>query len=145
MMQPCPMGALNPPSAMMFEMGAERLHLSNEQVDKLKTLVINAEQTLRPLREKCRETTDALRAGLFAPDKDANALRGLADNAEKAEAAVIAAELDVWVKVKTTLNPEQLKMLQEMMGRGRGPMPMMPPPNGTQPPVPPGPRPPAGN
>ena len=137
-MQPCAANALNLPQPMLFGMAADRLKLSNEQVDKLKTMVITAEQALRPLRDKSREATDALRAGVFDPGKDAQALRELADKAEKAEAAVISAQLDAWVKLKAELKPEQLAIMQDIMGRGRGgPMPMMIPPNNNPPPAPP--------
>ena len=136
-MQPCAANALNLPQPMLFGMAADRLKLSNEQVDKLKTMVITAEQALRPLRDKSREAPDALRAGVFDPGKDAQALRELADKAEKAEATVISAQLDAWAKLKAELKAEQLNTLQEMMGRGRGPMPMMPPPNGPPPIAPP--------
>lgn len=135
-MMACPASALMPPPVMMIEMASERLQLTNEQVNKLKTLLGNADQTLRPLRDKSREATEALRGAVFAPDKDAKALQELAGNAEKAEAAVTSAEVDIWTQVKSILKPEQLKMMQEMMGRGPGrQMPMMPPPGGPQPPA----------
>lgn len=116
----CPAMALNLPPAMMIDRAGEMLQLTDEQKTNLKSALDKGEQTLRPLRDKSNAATGALRDGALSATCDATKLKSLASDAEKAESAVLNAELDAWTQLKGILTAEQLGKMRDMMSR-RGP------------------------
>ena len=118
-MTPCPATALAPPPAGFVDR-AEPLQLTDDQKTKLKDILAKGEETLMPLRQKAGEASRTLRQALFAPEFDAQKVAQLAAEAEKAETAIIKAEIDVWAKIRGVLTADQVTKLQDMMGRMGG-------------------------
>jgi Spy/CpxP family protein refolding chaperone len=138
----CVCAILMVPPPEMIENAAARLGLTDEQKKQLTAVLQAAMPKMEPLRVQAAKSMAALRLALFS-DKD---LAAALDAANKAEAAVAAAELEVWLKIRPILGAEGLKQLGEAMGRtgrrGPGPggpegPPMAPPPPGAPPPLPP--------
>lgn len=137
----CVCATLMVPPPEMIQFAATRLTLTDDQKSKLTAVLEAAKPKLEPLRGKAGESMAALRKALFS-DKDAAAVKEAVDAASKAEAAVSAAELDVWLQIRPILSADQLKMLGEAMGRTGRPMRPAPggpggPPQGDPPPPPP--------
>ena len=115
----CPAMALAPPPAMVFER-ADALQLTDDQKTKLKDSLAKGEETLQPLRQKAMEATRALREALFAASFDAAKVSELAASAEKADAAIVKAEVETWTQIRSILTADQVTKLQELMGRRMG-------------------------
>jgi Spy/CpxP family protein refolding chaperone len=111
----CPAMAIMPPSAMMLER-MDTLQLTDEQKTNLQTIAEKSDQTLLPLRQKAQQAAQALRTAVVSASYDEVKVAKLVADAQKAEAAVITAELQVWSQVRPVLTPEQLTALQTMGG-----------------------------
>ena len=143
----CPAMALALPQATFFERNTEQLGITQEQLGKLKDVIAKSDEALRPLLQKSGDAIQALRAGAFAPQYDAEKVKGLAAAAEKAEADVVTARLAAWAKVREVLTADQVTKLRDLMasrrgfGGGTGPAPgapgAPPPSNGPAPAPPP--------
>ena len=116
----CPAMALMPPQSMVIDR-AEALQLSEEQKEKLKTILTRSEDILRPLRQKAAESSRVLREAVLAPNYDERRVAQLASDAQKAEAAIVTAEIQTWTQIRAVLTPDQVSRLQEPMGRRMGP------------------------
>ncbi len=135
----CPAMALMPPQPMLIDR-AESLNLPAETKDKLKAVLTKGEETLQPLRQKAQEASSALRTALLADEFSEAKVKQLAADAEKAEQAVVDAELGVWRDVRGALSADQVKALRELLtggmrrapggagGPGPGPAPQPGPP-----------------
>lgn len=148
-MMSCPAMAVAPPPAGLVAR-AEALQLSDDQKTKLKDILAKSEETLIPLRQKAAEASRALRQAVFAPEFDAQKVKQLATDAEKAEAAIVSAEIETWAQIRGVLAADQLTKLQELTGLRMGPglggggrrggpggQPAPPPPPAEAPPPPP--------
>jgi len=120
--QTCPLSAFQLPPAAMFRYISQKLQLSEDQSKKLLDIVTKSEQTLTPLRAKAQEAINKLQAALVAEQYDAANVQVLAQNAQRAEAAIITAEIDTWTQIRSLLTAEQVKLFVEMI---QDPMKMM--------------------
>lgn len=120
--QGCPLAALQLPPASMFRFISQRLQLPEDQSTKLLDIITKSEQTLTPLRTKAQEAGAQLRAALVADTYDAANVQSLAQNAQRAEAAIVTAQINTWTKIRSLLTAEQAKLFTEMI---QNPMRMM--------------------
>ena len=135
----CPAMAVMPPHTGMLDRMADALQLTDDQITKLKETMTKNDETVRPLVQKSADASKALRAALLASDYNAQTVKDLAAKAEKAEADVIAASIEVWTQIRSILTKDQAAALQEAMNMPRqGPGPAGPPPGGPGVPPPPG-------
>ena len=142
-MSQCPRTVIMLPPVQFFDIAGDRLQLTADQKQKIKDIMDKATQASRPLVEKSAQANDALKTALFTPGKDAASIQSLANDAEKAEDAIISADLDTWNQIKSVLTADQLPKLRDMMTMG--PRNMAPPmarlrvapPAGAPPPAPP--------
>lgn len=111
----CPAMAVMPPQAPMLDRIADALQLTEDQVAKLKDILTNGDATIRPLMQTAAEASKALHAAVLASNYDEQKVKDLAVKAEKAEAAVVDASIDVWAQIRTILKADQIKALQETM------------------------------
>jgi len=135
----CPAMALMPPTPLFAHL-ASVLQITDEQKEKLNTARNKFDEAQRPLRDKCLEATKALRDAMLADEHDAKKTQDLAAAAEKAEAALLAAEIDTWGQIRSILTSAQLAKLRELLS---GPIRQPPggPPARPEPPPPSGPAP----
>jgi len=114
-MMSCPAAALAPPQAMMLDRAAETLQLTDEQKGKLRDVTTKSEEAMRPILQKASEASLALRAAVLAPEYDAEKVKQLVTNAQRAEDQVINARLATWAQIRSVLTADQLAKLQEVM------------------------------
>jgi Spy/CpxP family protein refolding chaperone len=141
-MMSCPAMAVAPPSGMMLDRMASTLQLTDDQRTQIMDLIGKNDKTVRPLMQKAGEATKALHTALLAADFNAQTVKDLATRAEKAEADVVAANIDIWAQIRGVLTKDQAAGLQEALsGPPQGPGPGGPPPPGGPdgPPPPPAP------
>lgn len=125
--------AVAPPQSTMLDREAQMLGLTEEQVAQLKPILTNGEKTIKPLSQKAADASKALREAVLAKEFDNEKVKTLTAAAQKAELAVINAEIDEWSKIRPVLTADQIATLQKMGGQ-RPPMmggqggPMGPPP-----------------
>lgn len=130
MNRPCPVTATAPPGIGMLGHLAQALQLTDDQVTKIKDIVSQCDQSMRPLMQKVGDTCKALREALMAETLDAVQVKDLATKAEKAEADVVTANIDAWTKVRAVLTQDQLAKLAQTMAPPQGPPAGPPPPGG---------------
>jgi Spy/CpxP family protein refolding chaperone len=102
-------------------MWAERLHLSEEQRAQIEALWENDRQATRPLFEAARETHEAFREALEAPNPDPTAVGQAALAMRAADRKVRAAREAGLEAIKAILTPEQRERLEQGRERGFGP------------------------
>lgn len=132
---PCPLAAVGVPQPGMLERMADMLQLSDDQMTKLQTVMAANGKIVQPLMQKSGEACKALHDAVLAAEYDAANVKALAVKAEKAEADVVAANIDVWTQVRAILTADQIAALQQAMnaphqGPGQGQGPGGPPPPG---------------
>jgi len=137
--------ALMPPSANMVDR-ASNLRLTDDQKASLKNILTTGGQTLAPLWQKACTAAQALRQAVVAPTYDRQNIGKLLADAQKAEATLVNAELQIWEQIRGVVPADQIANLEGMTGRGmgggfrRGPRagsPGGPPPNpDSEPPLP---------
>lgn len=116
----CPAAAVMPPPATIFETNAADLQLTTEQLTKLKDILSKSNDKTLPLMRKANEGAQAIRTALMASPYDAEKVKKLAADATKNEADLIAARLEAWTGIRTTLTADQITKLQELMAEQRG-------------------------
>jgi len=132
--------AVAPPQAVMLERLTASLELTDEQTTQLSDVVTAGDKTAKTLQAKATKATKALKTALIAASFDEKTVRDLASAAQKAEADIITASIDEWVKIRAILSDTQVTALQKAMtpttrgGRGQG----GPPPDGAGGPPPEG-------
>gem|GEM_PF-2908975 len=126
--------AVAPPPAAMIDSIADNLQLTSDQKTKLSAILTKADETLRPLRQKSGQTAIALRDAVLDSNYDAQKVAQLLADAQKADAAVITAEMQTWDQIRPVLSADQLNKLKAANGRRmggnrgqRGPAPGAPP------------------
>ncbi|MCE5323011.1 periplasmic heavy metal sensor [bacterium] len=127
-----------PPQANMIDRLAEQLDLTEDQVSSLKTVLTEGNTTVQSLQKTSSSAAQALRKALFASTYDADAVADAAAKAEKAEAAVVTASINVWVQIREVLTADQITALQSATTFSGGPggpggqgRPGGPPPDGS--------------
>ncbi len=105
---------LTPPAPQVLERLAEVVELTDTQAGKLEEIMKASNQKLQTLRQSAAKAVQALRDALVNPDIDTPKLKELAASAQKADTALSAAGLDIWIQVRSILNSEQLVALQRM-------------------------------
>lgn len=115
----CPAMTLTPPSARMLER-ADMLQLSDDQKTKLNDVLSKGDQTLAPLREAAGKASRALRTAVMGSEADAQKIAQLVADAQKTEAAIINAEIQIWGQIKSVLSAEQMTKLQELLASRAG-------------------------
>ncbi|MHB0997622.1 MAG: Spy/CpxP family protein refolding chaperone [Armatimonadota bacterium] len=132
----CPSMVVMVPPSFALDGMAQGLKLSASQKSKLKGILTKSEKSIQPLREKASKATQALRTALMATKYDANKVKSLAAAAEKAEAAIVSANISTWSQIRSVLTADQIKMMQAPMRpagmRGPGGGQFGPPPSGGQ-------------
>ncbi|HOM71587.1 MAG TPA: periplasmic heavy metal sensor [Armatimonadota bacterium] len=103
------------PQSSMFPYIGPYLGLEDGDLNKLKTILTNADKTLGPLRFKLWNANQALRDAVLADKYDANKVKELAAAAHKAEADLLNAEVEVWTQIRTIVNGESAKKLRNIM------------------------------
>jgi len=127
----CPAMAVTPPQSAMLERMADQLQLTDEQSTKLNEVITKNQQTMTTLSQKAAEATKALRTAVLASEFDVQKVKDLATAAEKAEAAVIAADIDEWAQIRSILTADQITTMREMTSKqGTRQAPSGPPPDG---------------
>ena len=111
----CPAMAVAPPQAAMLERFSESLELTDEQTTQLTEVMTKGDKTARTLQEKAVKATKALKTALLAADFDVVKVKELSTAAQKAEADLITASIDEWVKIRAILSDTQLTALQKAM------------------------------
>lgn len=111
---PSPITAIMPPVGIL-QHGAQALGLTEDQIAKLRDSAQKADEIIRPLMKTLGESCKALRDALAAPDFDAQNIGKLAATAEKDEAAVVAARIAEWARIRAILTADQIAKLQELM------------------------------
>ncbi|MDH7601877.1 MAG: periplasmic heavy metal sensor [Armatimonadota bacterium] len=144
----CATMAVAPPTAAMVDRMTD-LQLTEDQATRLKSILTESEKQLMSLRQKVADACRALREAVFAEQYDSAKVQALASEAQKAESAVLSAELQTWAQIRSVLTAEQVNKLQGPVGwrggprqggsRGAGGQPggfaaPPPPPGGPQPP-----------
>jgi Spy/CpxP family protein refolding chaperone len=140
-MMSCPAMAVAPPPPMMLDRMSNILQLTDDQRTQIMDLIGKSDKTVRPLMQKAGDATKALHMALLAADFNAQTVKDLAAMAERAEADVVGANIDVWAQIRGVLTKDQATGLQEALaGPPQGPGPGGPPPPGGPdgPPPPPG-------
>lgn len=146
----CAAMAIAPPGAALMDRLTTELELTDDQSVRLKAVLEDSDKKLATLREKAADANRALRQAVFAERFDSAKIQSLAAEAQKAEAAILNAEIQTWIQIRGILNSKQVSMLQDLLTRPFGrPMPGGPPgaggpPGSPQGPMPPGPPPPPG-
>lgn len=119
------------PPAQMFDQMATDLGLTADQVTELKSIATKNAEVTAPLMKTAADSARALREALLASDYDSDSVARLATATQKAETAVITANINAWTQVRAAITADQIKLLQEMMSRppagprpGPGPAPM---------------------
>jgi hypothetical protein len=148
-MMSCPAMAVVTPQGFMLDRAVGTLRLTEDQAIKLKAVTAKNDTTLRPLMEKAADASKALRTALLASDYDAKKVKELASAAEKAEAAVVTANIDGWASIRAALTADQFSKLKEAVsapspffgrpgqfGQPQGSGGFPPPPGGLQGPPP---------
>lgn len=114
-----PTAVCAPPSAMMFDRMGSTLNLTEDQKTKLTAALAKSEETLTPLRQKAAQAAQALRAAVVSATYDEAKVAQLVTDAQKADTAVLTAELQTWTQIRSILTAEQMKSLQTMGARNR--------------------------
>ncbi|MGQ9454850.1 MAG: periplasmic heavy metal sensor [Armatimonadota bacterium] len=122
----CAAMAIAPPSAAMMDRFAGLLE--DDQPARLKAVLEDSDKKLATLREKAADASRALRQAVFAEGFNLAEVQSLAAEAQKAEAAILNAEIQTWAQIRGILNSKQVGMLQDLLARPSGrPMPGGPP------------------
>lgn len=120
-----------PPRARAISHMASALRLSKDQTAKLTKITSANEKKIRSLEQAAANASKALRASLLGSKYNAKNSRALAAKAEKAEAALISADIDEWTQIHSILTAKQAAQLQKVMMSQRqglaGPPPGFPP------------------
>ncbi|MEN6356293.1 MAG: periplasmic heavy metal sensor [Armatimonadota bacterium] len=129
------MMAVMPPKADMIDRLTDKLSLTTDQAESLKTILTDGDSTIQSLTKTSAAASKALREAIFASTYDADAVAAAAAKAEKAEAAVVSESISVWAKVRGILTSDQITSLQSattFSGKPDGPGgPGGPPPDGS--------------
>jgi Spy/CpxP family protein refolding chaperone len=110
----------------MLDRLTESLELTDDQLTQLTEVMTKGDKTAKTLQEKAVKATKALRTALLAADFDVVKVKELSTAAQKAEADLITASIDEWVKIRAILSDTQLTAMQKAMtppargGRGQG-------------------------
>ncbi len=116
----CAMMASAPPPAVVWDALASMLGLTDEQVSKLKEISSKSEESISGLRKNAANAAEALRTALFASSYDAQKVAELSAAAQKAEAAVISANVNQWTQIRAILTTDQASSLKNAMATGMG-------------------------
>jgi Spy/CpxP family protein refolding chaperone len=122
----CAAMAIAPPPVAALDQTAD-LQLTEEQMARLKSILTESEKQLMSLRQKAADASQALRQAILAEKYDADKVKRLAAEAQKAESAVLESEIQTWAQIRQVLTAEQVNKLQGMFGRWGGPRPGGPP------------------
>ena len=133
--QGSPAMAVMPPPALLFDNPNNPLQLTDEQKTKLKDIMTQNDTAMPPLMKKLADACQPLRQSLTAATFDPQNVKSLATAAEKAEADVVNARIDVWTKIRGVLTADQITKLQTIMAQPRGPGGRMGPGGGPVPPA----------
>ncbi|MEN6372926.1 MAG: periplasmic heavy metal sensor [Armatimonadota bacterium] len=129
-MMACPQAAVMTPHAGMIDRMAGTLKLTKTQTAKLKKIAADGDKTLQPLQSSSEKSCKALRSAMLASKYNAGNVKSLAAKAEKAEARVVTANIDIWTRMRSVLTASQSAKLQKMMNMNRPPQgPAGPPPD----------------
>lgn len=125
-MMSCPVMAVMPPQAGMIDHMAKTLQLTKDQTAKLKKIAAESDKTLQPLQSSASKSSQALRSAILASKYNAKNVKDLAAKAEKAEAKVVTASIDIWTRIRLVLTASQSAKLRESMSikrptQGQGP------------------------
>lgn len=108
----CPAMATMPPQAGRIDSLAKTLQLSKDQIAKLKKVSAESDKKLKPLSEQAAKSTQALRSAVLASKYNVKSVKELAAKAQKAEAAIVTANIDAWTKTRAILTTSQAAKLQ---------------------------------
>ncbi len=117
MMQVSVMTVVTPPTTVMVDRLADQLELTTSQITQLKVVITAGNTTIKALSTKSVKLAQALQAALLAADYDDAKVKELVAPAQKAETAVITASIDVWTKIRSILNVDQIAALKVMMAQ----------------------------
>lgn len=118
---PSAVSAIMPPHADMIDGLTNSLNLTTDQASSLKTILTEADTTIKPLVQASGDAAKALRDAIFATTYDADTVTAAVEASEAADAAVVSACVDVWVKIRAILTADQIALLQECPGPGAPP------------------------
>jgi len=118
--QRCPAMAVMPPPAAVLNDLSGALQLTDDQKTKLKDIMTQSDATMAPLLKKFADALQTLRTALTAASFDPRNVKSLAAAAEKAEADIVNARIDVWTKIRGVLTADQITKLQTIMAQPRG-------------------------
>lgn len=110
-----------PPKVNMLDRLTEKLSLTTDQAESLKTILTEGDSTIQPLSKAFTAADKALREAIFASTYDADTVAAAAVKAEKAEATVVTASLNVWTKIRGVLTSDQIASLQSATTFSGGP------------------------
>lgn len=118
---PSAVSAIMPPHADMIDGLSNSLSLTTDQASSLKTILTEADTTIKPLVQASGDAAKALRDAIFATTYDADTVTAAVETSEAADAAVVSACVDAWVKIRAILTSDQIALLQECPGPGAPP------------------------
>ena len=133
MMMTCPAMVIMIPPGFMLDNYAQMFNLSAGQKTKMKSIITKHEKSMITLRKNASAANQALRKALLAPKYDAGKVKSLAAAAEKAEAAIVSANINTWSQIWGVLTAEQIKKMNALMPMprpGQGGGQFGPPPGG---------------
>ncbi len=111
-----PSAVLAPPPPQLLAQLADVVELTDTQAGKLEQIIQTSNQKLQTARQAAAKAMQALRSGLVNPAVDTPKLKELAASAQKADAALAAVGLDVWIQIRSILDADQLTALQQLTG-----------------------------
>jgi len=111
-----------PPRAMWDRLlaAADELKLSDDQVDKLRTLRRSAPGILMPKRQAIAEARLELDDLMASKDADAASLSRVHERLVQARGALSTAAFDLRMQAREVLTPQQRNKLREELGPARG-------------------------
>jgi len=103
------------PSAPLLNRLTDILALSSDQQTKIGEIARKSNAKLQPLVDEQNKAAQALIAAVAKPKSEKSEIQKAVEAAQKAESAVIAAQIEFWTEVKASITDEQAEKLNQML------------------------------
>lgn len=98
---------------------ADKLDLTDEQQEKVATILSAERENVAPLLEKKRASRDQIRTAVHSGNGDEAALRALAAQEAAIEADLLVARAQDWQQINALLTPEQRQLASKLGPPGK--------------------------
>jgi Spy/CpxP family protein refolding chaperone len=124
----CPAAALVAPMPAFADNPPSFLSLSDDQKQKLKTILMKNDTATRSLKESTSQANRDLFLAVTSSTPDAKKVEALTQTTTKGDADILKCEIDTWTQISKVLTADQMKKLTDLLVGRRSFRPAGPPP-----------------